>query len=214
MANVLVFHNLYEEGQTLASTPRQSSLHRYVNVGPGRWRVNAYGKTRHMTLCDMFRYLMGCVVLWRRWLKHDVLIVDGCVVGLMVAFLSLLRKGHRRLIIDNWNVPRHRTGFWKWFAGIIYRRVDLFVVHSTYDVGLTSKLYNIPEARFAFRPYTRDVPARGEPDGSYLFDDGRPFILSLGGNARDYGTFFRDGRHKPECYRCGKRVQSQGAFGS
>ena len=191
MAKVLIYNNFLCQGQDSILTPKQSKLHQYKNVGPGCWQVNPYGKTQHMGVKDLLRSLIACLVLWFRWRKYDILIVDGCVTGLFVSFISLLNKGHRKLVIDSWNVPRRRKGFWKWFAGILYQRVDFFFVHSRYDIQLTSKLYNLPEQCFAFRPFTRHEPANGELGDTYLFEDRRPFVFSFGGNARDYRTFFQ-----------------------
>jgi glycosyltransferase involved in cell wall biosynthesis len=191
MAKILIFNNFLQQGQDSILAPRQSKLHRYRSVGPGRWRANPYGKTQHMGVKDLLRRIIACVVLWFRWRKYDVLIVDGAVTGLFVSFISLLNKGHRKLVIDSWNVPRRRKGFWKWFAGMLYQRVDFFFVHSRYDIQLTHRLYNLPEQRFVFRPFTRNEPANGELEDAYLFEDRRPFVFSFGGNARDYRTFFR-----------------------
>jgi hypothetical protein len=72
----------------------------------------------------------------------------------------------------------------------MYRRVDHFFVHSTYDIRLSSELYHLPEECFSYRPFVRDEPATGEPNDMYLFEDKRPFIMSYGANGRDYKTFF------------------------
>lgn len=192
MAKVLIFSNFHTEGKGSVLAPNESKLHRYEVVGPGRWQANPYGKSKHMGVKDLLRRIIACVILWFRWRKYDVLIVDGPVTGLLISCLSLLAKGHRKLVMGCFNVPRRRQGFWKWLAGILFRRVDFFFVHSKYDIQLSSELYHLPEQRFSFRPFLRgDVPATGEPNDMYLFEDNRPFIMSFGGNGRDYRTFFR-----------------------
>jgi glycosyltransferase involved in cell wall biosynthesis len=191
MAKVMIYNNFLQQGQDSILAPKQSKSHQYRSVGPGRWQSNPYGKTKHTGVKDLLRRIIACVVLWFRWRKYDVLIVDGAITGLLVSCISLLNKGHRKLVINNCDVPRRRKGFWKWLARVLYRRVDFFLVNSRYDIQLTSRLYEIPERRFAFQPFVRTAPATGEPQDIYLFEDKRSFILSFGGNARDYGTFFR-----------------------
>jgi hypothetical protein len=191
MAKVLIFNNFLQQGQDSILAPKQSKSHQYRSVGPGRWQANPYGKTQHMGVKDLLWRIIACVVLWFRWRKYDVLIVDGAVTGLLISCISLLNKGHRKLVINNCDVPRRRQGFWRWLARVLYRRVDFFLVNSRYDIQLTSRLYEIPERRFAFQPFVRTAPATGEPKDIYLFEDKRPFVFSFGGNARDYNTFFR-----------------------
>jgi glycosyltransferase involved in cell wall biosynthesis len=191
MAKVLIFNNFLQQGQDSILAPKQSKSHQYRSVGPGRWQANPYGKTQHIGVKDLLRRIIACVVLWFRWRKYDVLIVDGAITGLLISCISLLNKGSRKLVINNHDVPRRRQGFWRWVARVLYRRVDFFLVNSRYDIQLTSRLYEIPERRFVFQPFVRTAPATGEPQDIYLFEDKRPFILSFGGNGRDYSTFFQ-----------------------
>ncbi|MBN1508505.1 MAG: glycosyltransferase family 4 protein [Sedimentisphaerales bacterium] len=189
MAKVLVYSNFLREGEESSLAPKHSERHQYRSVGPGRWRANPYGKSRHMRVMDLLRHLIACVVLRFRWRTYDVLLVDWAITGLVLSALSLLTKGRRKLVIANFNVLRRRHGLWRWVSGILFRRVDLFLVPSVYDIQLTQKLYGIPESRFAFLPFFRKDPADGEPQDTHTFEDGKPFVLSLGGNARDYRTF-------------------------
>lgn len=191
MAKVLIFNNFLRNGQQWTLAPRESKLHKYTSIGPGRWQANPYARTKHMRLTDLLHRMIACTLLWIRWRKYDVLVVDGCVTALLVSFLSLLTKGNRKMVVSNFNVPRRRTGFWKWLAGVLYRRVDVFIVHSRYDIDLISKLYDIPHDRFMFLPFLRGEPADGEPSSEYLPDDEEPFIFSFGHNARDYETFLK-----------------------
>jgi len=192
MARVLIaYSGFYREGQDSPLAPRDSRQHEYKSVGQGRWKANPYGKSKHMGPVDMFRNLIGCVMLWIRWRQYDVLLVDWAITGLVLSGMSLFNKGRRRLAIVNFNVLRRRSGLWRWVTGILFRRIDLFLVPSVHDIQLTQNLYRVPKSCLAFLPLFRKEPATGEPQGKYLFGDGKPFILSFGGNARDYRTFLR-----------------------
>jgi hypothetical protein len=190
MAKVLVYNNFLQEGQDSPLVPKEGPLHEYRSVGPGWWRVNPYSKSKHMGLRDFLHKAISCTILYLRWLRYDVLIADSAVTGLALSAISLLHKGRRKLVISSFNVPRHRHGFWKWAAGALFRRIDRFIVHSTHDIELCGQLYGIPASRFTFIPFFRGEPATGEPDPAHLREDVPCLIVSLGGNARDYGTFF------------------------
>ncbi|RKY12107.1 MAG: hypothetical protein DRP65_02295 [Planctomycetota bacterium] len=191
MAKVLIFNNFLTDGQESVLAPKSSKLHQYFSLGPGRWQANPYAKGKHVGVKDLVRrFLMG-LKLWFIWRKYDVLIVDTAITALIVSAFSLMGKWGHRIAVSNFNVPRHRTRFWKWLLGIFYRRVDHFFVHSTYDIHLSSELYDLCEERFTYHPYLREAPTPGAPNDVYLFDDGRDYIMSFGGNARDYETFFR-----------------------
>ncbi|MHC4157759.1 MAG: glycosyltransferase [Planctomycetota bacterium] len=191
MAKVLIFNNFLKDGNESVLAPSQSSSHQYHSTGPGRWQANPYGKKKHSNMGDLLRRIVSCIKIWLRWRKYDVLIVDSAITGLLVSSLSLLCKGCHKLIISNFNVPRHRKGFWKWLTGMLYRRVDHFFVHSRYDIQISKQLYHLPKERFTYHPFARTAPVQGEPLDIYIFKNKRPFILSFGGNARDYGTFFQ-----------------------
>jgi glycosyltransferase involved in cell wall biosynthesis len=191
MAKILIYNNFLTDGQDSILAPKDSELHQYKSVGPGRWQANPYGKSKHISMKDLIRRFATCIKLWAYWRKYDVLIVDSAVTGFIASAISLIGKGRRKLVISSFNVPRHRKGFWKWLGRTLYRRVDHFFVHSKYDIHIAKQLYNLPERRFSCRPFIRTPPVVGEPLDIYLFEDRRPFVLSFGGNARDYGTFFR-----------------------
>jgi len=169
----------------------KNTLHQYRSIGPGRWQANPYATRKHIGIVDLVRRIAACVKVWVVWKGFDILIVDSAITGFFTAALSFLRKGRRKLVIASFNVPRRRKGFWRWLAQRLYRRVDHFFVHSRYDVHLAKELYKIPEQRITFRSFVRPAPATGKPPQIYLFEDKRPYILSFGGNARDYGTFFQ-----------------------
>ncbi len=191
MAKVLIFNNFLRPGQASIVTPDRSKLHQYTSTGPGRWRANPYAKAKHICFTDLLRRMMTCIMLCFRWRKYDVLIVDSSVTAMLVSLLSIFTKGHRKLVINNFNVPRRRKGPWRRVQSLLFRRVDFFFVHSRHDIELAAELYNIDRQRFAFTPLVRREPAAGPPSAEYLFEDGRPFILSYGGNARDYATLFK-----------------------
>jgi len=191
MAKVLIFNNFLKNGESSILAAGLSSLHQYDSAGPGRLRANPYGKSKHIGPKDLLQRVINSVRLWLRWRKYDVLIVDSAITGLLVACVSVLGKGRRKLVISSFNVPRRRTGLWKKLATVLYRKVDHFFVHSTCDMELATSLYRLPHSRFSYRPFIRATPATGQPENIYMFEDNRPFILSFGGNARDYATFFR-----------------------
>lgn len=143
-----------------------------------------------MCLKDVLHRTIACIVLSFRWRKYDVLIVDSSVTALLLSLLSMGSKGNRKLVINNFNVPRRRTGLWRWIERLLFHRVDFFFAHSRRDIPLASELYNIEEQRLAFRPIVRTKPTSGNASVKYLFEDKRPFVMSYGGNARDYTTFF------------------------
>jgi glycosyltransferase involved in cell wall biosynthesis len=191
LAKVLIFNNFLKEGQKSLLELQDSAHHEYTSVGPGRWQSDPYTPKKHIGTKDLIHRIIACFELWLLWRKYDVLIVDSAITGFLISAISLLGKGQRKLVIASFNVPRRRAGFWKWLGNILYRRVDHFFVHSRYDIQLSCQLYKLPEERFSYRPFVRGEPAVGEPNDIYLFEDKRPFILSFGGNGRDYRTFFR-----------------------
>lgn len=191
MARVLIFNNFLTPQDKSILSPTNSTKHKYQSIGPGVWQANSYSKRKHIGVKDLLRRIIMCVKLYICWRKYDILIVDSAITGFFVSVLSFLGKGHRRLVISDFNIPRRRGEFGRQLVGFIYKKVDHFIVHSRYDIQLSSQLYNLDEQRFSFKPFVREKPCEGEPEEIYLFDNKRPFILSLGGNARDYGTFFR-----------------------
>lgn len=191
VAKVLIFNNFSKEGYKSILEMEDGTLHEYTSVGPGRWQADPYAQKKHIGTKDFTCRIIACTKLCFLWRKYDVLFVDSAITGLLVPILSFLIKGHRKLVIASFNVPRRRKGFWKWLGRVVYQQVDHFFVHSKYDIHLAKQLYQIPEQRFTYRPFVRATPAVGESQDIYMFKDKRPFILSFGGNARDYGTFFQ-----------------------
>jgi hypothetical protein len=190
MAKVLVFNNFLKKDQDWLFAVKWSKTNEYRLEHPGRWRGNPAGTRKHENARDYVFRLVCSARLWRLWRQHDVLIVESCLTGLLMAAFSCLGKGRRKLMIVNFNVPRHRKAILRFLSRHLFRRVDHYLVHSQHDIEISGDLYGIPAERFTFWPYVRSVPpAQGEPDPAYPFPDRRPFIISYGSNARDYGTF-------------------------
>ncbi len=190
MARALIFSNFLTKGKGSVLAPEHSVLHEYNSVGPGHWRANSYSPKKHIGIIDLMKRLMACLMLRVKCKRYDVLFADSTITGLLMSVLFLFGKGSRKLVIGSFNVPRHRKGVWKWLAGRLFRKVDHFIVHSSYDIQLAAKLYDLPSEHFTFWPFVREYPTTGDPKDTYLFEDNSPFILSFGGNARDYRTFF------------------------
>ena len=189
MAKVLIYNNFLQQGEKSVLAFENSEKHEYTSVGPGCWQANPYGKRKHMGLKDLIKRTVACIKVWMAWRKFNVLILDSATSAFFICALSFIRKGHRKLIISSFNVPRRRNGVWLLLGKILFRKVDIFFVHSKADIGLASDLYNLQKNRFLYRPVVRSAPTEGLPDREYVFEDQRPYILSLGGNARDYATF-------------------------
>lgn len=70
----------------------------------------------------------------------------------------------------------------------VWRRVSLFLVHSTAEAALFAKLHDIPADRFVFSHWGYDLPAH---DRSKTDIPGEPFVTMVGRNNRDIATFCR-----------------------
>jgi hypothetical protein len=184
MRRVLVFNNF----QTTAKTYSENDgTNVYVRVGPGRFQSNPYSKTKHISFPDLLKRVLAALRLTTVSLRYDVLAVDSAITAMLVACMlpPIFRP---KLIVTSFNVPRRRNGWAKIVGFLLFRRVDHFVVHSQYDIELAANLYRIDKGRFTFMNYRREA----------LNDEGTPlefkeanrgeFILSIGGNARDYHT--------------------------
>jgi len=189
MAKVLIFNNFLKKGQSFALVP-DNSIHEYQCTGPGRLQANPYSKSKHIGPIDLIKRLLVSLVVFLKSRKYDVLVLDSAITAMLTAPLLKFRK-KQKVIISDFNVPRRRKNLWKTLSKFLFKRINVFLVHSRYDIELASKLYNIPQEQFTFLPYARKQPCSGKPDSRYLFDDNRPYILSLGGNARDYSTLFK-----------------------
>lgn len=187
MRRVLVFNNFQTTAKTLFPNDGTNT---YLRVGPGRFQSNPYSKTKHISFSDLMKRVLAALRLASISLRYDVLAVDSAITAMLVACIlpPIFRP---KLIVTNFNVPRRRNGLAKLVGFLLFRRVDQFVVHSRYDIELAARLYQLDKIRFTFMHYRRDS----------LNDEGTPlafknanrgdFILSIGGNARDYHTLCR-----------------------
>lgn len=190
MASVMIFSNFLKDGQKSALVPGNGRRNRYDSIGPGIFQANSYGKEKHISIVDFVKRVLSCLKVFVLSRRHDVIIVDSAITGLILS-IFLVWRPKQKFVISSFNVPRRRTAFWKKTCRVLFSRVDCFIVHSRNDIALASKLYMFPPERFVFCPFYRSRPARGKVAIKYLFDDNRPFVMSYGGNARDYDTFFK-----------------------
>lgn len=82
---------------------------------------------------------------------------------------------------------------------MLYRQslktVDEFVVFSNFERQLYSTYFDLPAERFRFLPWAMDMPYAGSRV-DVPFD--RPYLIAIGGEARDYGTLIRAVTEAPE----------------
>ena len=181
---ILVFNNALKNGEKLNFVP-EVSAHTYECIGPS-WRAGMYGKRKHINIRDLIkRFGSGLLLAWKAKV-YDVLIVDSAITAFIVTpVLFFARKP--KILISSFNVPRHRKKIWRIVGKLIFIRVNLFIVHSRYDIRYANLIYSIPESKFVFMHFVRGNPAAGRPHGEYGQKE-TPFVLSFGGNARDYRT--------------------------
>lgn len=171
--------------------PCQHTEHVYDVMGPGRWKYDPYSKKKHLGIKDILLHLIACGKVWIRWISsYDVLITGSCWTVLLVGGYSYVMKGKRKLIAFNFDVPKRRNRLWRAIVRLLIRRIDIIYTNSKYDIGLISSLYGIPESKVRFYPFVREKPQEGKPHDEYRFSDSREYIISFGGNGRDYKTFF------------------------
>lgn len=194
MARVLIFNNFLKPGQSSVLACPDSPSHQYDTMSPGRWRANPYSRSKHMSLADAFRRAIASLLCAAKARAYDVVILDSTITGLLVClYLYLTSRPH--IIIWSFNVPRRRAGLAKRLAARLLRRADRIVVHGTYDIAFAAQLYSIPHSRFRFVPFLREPPATQLPANSPW--RGRRYIISFGGNARDYASLIEAVRDQP-----------------
>ena len=171
--------------------PCQHSEHVYDIMGPGRWKYDPYSMKKHLGVKDILLHLIACGKVWIRWISsYDVLITGSCWTALLLGGYSYVMKGKRKLIVASFNVPKRRNQLWRGITRLLLRKIDIIYVHSKYDMGLINSLYGFPESKMRFYPFVREKPQQGKPRNEYWFSDSREYIISFGGNGRDYKTFF------------------------
>lgn len=186
MAKVLVFNNFFSSARTSVYTSlEESNAHRYTLARPGVFRANPYSKRKHIGIADFSKRVLATLALSIRSLFYDVLIVDSAITAALVSFW-LWFVPWPRLIVAHWNVPRRREGYCRQLWRFLYRRVDVFVVHSRFDIRLSSQLLNRPSDSFVFDPYQRESPQTRLVQNTTVKVPEEPYICSIGGNARDY----------------------------
>jgi glycosyltransferase involved in cell wall biosynthesis len=190
MAKVLIFNTYLKKGKDPVLTAKWNTSHEFHSTGPARWLADT-AEGKHTNVLGYLKRSIAAIVLLWQWLsKYDFLIVDSCMTGLMMSALSLFCKGNRRLIVGHFNLPHHKGKLSRLLSAYLFRRIDHFVVHSRYEIKISSQLYGLRPERFTFCPFARiSLPDIGEPDAAYSFDDKRPFVLSFGATGRDYKTF-------------------------
>lgn len=81
----------------------------------------------------------------------------------------------------------------------LYRKglktVDEFVVFSNFEKQLYATYFDLPVERFRFLPWAMDVPM-ADAEVEEPFD--RPYLIAIGGEARDYRTLMRAVAGAPE----------------
>lgn len=75
------------------------------------------------------------------------------------------------------------------------KTVDEFVVFSNFERQLYSTYFDLPAERFRFLPWAMDLPY-ADPKVDVPFD--RPYLIAIGGEARDYRTLIRAVTNAPE----------------
>lgn len=126
----------------------------------GYWRHAAAGLRDADGLVTVFPQLAAMAGLQRRLSRRDIPIIAWCFnVG---AFPGGIKRAAARAALD---------------------RIDRFVVHSSFEVGLLARFLAIPEERVRFVPLQRAaIPAVAEERRD------APFIVAMGSANRDYPT--------------------------
>jgi glycosyltransferase involved in cell wall biosynthesis len=118
-----------------------------------------------------------------KW-KADCIVTSFPQLALVAAALLLL-TGRRstRLVAWNFNVGGISSKWRGYLAGIILRRVDMFIVHARSEICTYSKWLGLDEARFRFVPLQRGAINELKPSPIQ-----KPYIVSMGSANRDYRT--------------------------
>src|SRR5688572_4494570 len=85
MKRVLIYNNFLRDGDESVLASNVGRRHRYCSRGPGRFRSNPYGRTKHIAIVDLVRRLCAGILLVIRSLRYDVLAVDSALTGMIVA---------------------------------------------------------------------------------------------------------------------------------
>lgn len=129
---------------------------------------------------------------WLFYLKHAFKAIrmrpDGIITSFpqlaFAAAILLMLVGNRKTPLIAWTFNLGSVSqAWKGrIAGLILRRVDIFIVHSCVEEKVYSDWLKIPKHRFRFIPLQRGAPPKFE--GSTT----PPYIVSMGSANRDYST--------------------------
>lgn len=192
--NVLVYSNFHRNGQDEGFIYASSRRHNYTPVGPPEaLRSNPYVKKKHIDFVNLMRRIASAFILAIKSFRYDVLAVDSALTGALVSCFLPFGIGPR-LVVLSFNVPRRRTGWAKTVSRILFSRINHFIVHSRYDIGLLEELYGIDPSRVTYAPYSRGEVYQGEWPKEVDAELPERFVFSFGGNARDYGTLFEAAR--------------------
>lgn len=190
MAKVLFFQNALREGEKPIFLQTESQSHKYSIQRPGILYASPDGKkSRRMGWRELIKRSVVSMILFCRSFFYDGLILDATTTAFLIAPLLFFRR-RPKVVVLHFNVLRRRRGLILWLSRLFFRRIDYFIVHSRYDMKYSAELYAIPSNKIAFWPFIRTEPATGLPSEKYTAGIRKTYVMSYGGNARDYRTLF------------------------
>ena len=128
-----------------------------------------------------------------RRLNPDIVFSHGPWITLYTAFILSGRKKQIRHIAMSFNFTDLPSGKLLWAMRRFFPKVERFVVFSQMERVLYSELFNIPIDRFDFIHWGVNPPINRALPVKYV----QPYLVALGGEARDYDTIIEAARLRP-----------------
>jgi glycosyltransferase involved in cell wall biosynthesis len=161
-----------------------STTRHRLEIHPCSWTTDDQSKRTGASLwVKIFRHAFASL-RGTRHATHAGVITCFPQLTLAVAVVMRLTEFRRRpLVAWHFNLGKAPGTLARRIAGLAYRRVDTFVVHSTLEARAYPDWFGLPPERFVFVP----LQAQGR---SFDLDEDRvaPFIVAMGSAVRDYAT--------------------------
>ena len=114
-----------------------------------------------------------------------VLVTHGPTVAAWCALFARLLRIRAPIFAHTFNFTQIPSPVKRRVFGLLFRNVSKFVVFSTMERDLYSRVFRLPPERFDVVLWGVRPPAVTQPDAPL---ERKPYICAIGGNARDYRT--------------------------
>ena len=161
---------------------------RFVSTDTTVFEIHDHPLGTERTLSTVLRALL----IARRLRSYDVVMTSEYFASFAISLRLILTFCRSKHVTIGLNQSRRllKSGvrILDWVIDRVFRRCDMFFVHSRQEIRLFEALHDLPPGKFCFLPWGFDLPAIAQ-DRFAAWD--RAYLCMIGRNNRDVESFIR-----------------------